>query len=347
MIFSKLATGRFTLLLFAWGLLSGCEAPLDLAGVDDQKSQSVRRFDQFKSATATDDRIVVVGDHGVVLSSHDEGHNWTRIDLNGKPALIDVTACPDGSVVALDRARKVWVSKPSQTASDVWVSRTIETEETPLAITCDPTAKLWVTASFSTILSSKTLGQSWEAVSLDEDMQLGTIQFVSDSHGVITGEFGAFLQTRDGGQTWERGNDLPDEFFPLAAYFSDENNGWVSGLSGTILHTLDGGESWQRQTTATQAPLYRLIGFGDQVYAAGDNGTLLQLAEEQWRAVEHNTKVSSYFIAMAPLTQDKLLVAGGAGSLAVVPVAQSIVDKQPVDTVVADQGNQSSEGAQL
>lgn len=347
MRFSKLATGRFTLLLFAWGLLSGCEAPLDLAGVEAQKSQTVRRFDQFKSATATEDRLVVVGDHGVVLTSHDEGHNWTRIDLNGKPALIDVAACSDGTIVALDRARKVWVSKPSTAGSDIWVSRTIETEETPLAITCDPGGKLWVTASFSTILSSKTQGQSWEAVSLDEDMQLGTIQFVNDSVGVITGEFGAFLQTRDGGQTWERGNDLPDEFFPLAAHFSDENNGWVSGLSGTVLHTRDGGNSWQRQTTETQAPLYGLIGLGDHLYAAGDNGTLLQLANQQWQAVDHKTRVSSYFIAMAPLTQDKLLVAGGSGALTVVPVEQVIADSKPADTILAEQGNQSSEGAQL
>lgn len=316
----RLAAGKFTLLIAAWSVLGGCEAPLDLSGVEAQRAEPVRRFDQFKSSAATDKRLIVVGDHGVVLTSVDQGKSWSRQELEGNPYLASVTACPDGSIVALDRYRRVWLSENANDTSNHWESRDISTAEPTLSISCDTHNQLWVTAGFSTILSSRDKGKTWTGVSQDEDMQFGTIQFVSDDYAVVTGEFGAFFVSRDGGMSWERGSDIPDEFFPLAAHFADKNTGWVSGLNGTILHTNDGGANWQRQDTGTQSPLYYLIANTGRVYAAGDSGVLLQLLGQHWVDVKQNKQVRSYNIAMAALGDDQLLVAGGAGTLGVVTI---------------------------
>jgi photosystem II stability/assembly factor-like uncharacterized protein len=344
---NHLAQRKLVPLLLTLGVLGGCEAPLDLSGIEQQQNQATRRFDQFKSAAHTDDRIVVVGDHGVVLTSRDQGESWSRLELSGYPALVDVTACPDGSVVALDRSRKVWVSDTNGSGNEYWASRGITTEEEPLAIDCDPEGHLWVTASFSTILHSDDKGLGWASQSLDEDMQLGTIQFLDRDSAVITGEFGALLKSIDGGRTWQRQADLPDEFFPLAAHFADTDTGWVSGLGGTVLHTRDGGQSWEKQSTASVSPLYGLISNGPELYAAGDSGTLLQYDGANWNPVAHNTGVRSYFIAMAALNRDQLLVAGGAGLVSVIDVTQDVTKPHDNHNVLAEKLNERTEGATL
>ena len=116
---------------------------------------------------------------------------------------------------------------------------------------------------------------------------------------------------------------------------------WVSGLSGTILSTSDGGASWQRQLTSTKAPLYGLVGKGGRVFAAGDSGALLQLVDQQWVDVEHKRTARSYYIAMAPMDDKRLLVAGGAGVLSVIPVPA------PVSLAGSEKESLADQGAQL
>jgi len=87
------------LLAGAW--LCGCEAPLDLQGVAARRAEPLRRSDLFQQAAAVGGALVVVGNHGVVLRSADAGATWSRLEIEGWPALIDVAACDGGRFAAL------------------------------------------------------------------------------------------------------------------------------------------------------------------------------------------------------------------------------------------------------
>jgi len=298
------------LLVFSLGL-SACEAPLNLSGVEQELAKHVHRYDQFQAVARNGQQLVVVGSAGAVLVSDDDGQNWQRQELPGRPSLIDVALCADDRYAALDTLRQVWISDAGATS---WQPHAIDTEEAVMALTCDPENRLWVVGSFSTILSSEDDGESWNEDSLGEDAQLTAVQFVDADTAYITGEFGMVLKSTDAGASWERASDLPGEFYPQAAHFVDADRGWVVGLNGAIMHTADGGESWQIQDSGVNLPLYGISGTGETLFAVGENGIVLQYEAGSWKTVPHENNILSYLRASSA-GNASLTVAGGNGVL--------------------------------
>lgn len=306
--------------------LTACESRLVLDRVVEQQKKTLQRTDLFQASTANDEVIVTVGNYGVIVVSNDGGQSWQRHKLEPQPSLIDVTHCPDGSLLALAMEGQVWLSQDN---GDSWTEHDMGTVEVPQAITCDPGGKLWVVASYSTILNSSDLGSSWEMHSFDEDLIFSDVQFFSSSDGLVTGEFGTLILTRDGGQSWARAEPIPAEFYPMASLFLDMEHGWVAGLNGTVFHTSDGGKTWVKQESDSSAPLYTLVQSGGKIYALGDFGTLLEYrvpngaqhkSNDNGRWVKSSIDVGSrsFLRAALALPDGGLLVGGGAGVLKVV-----------------------------
>ncbi len=300
-------------LALAGAVLSGCSASANLAEVESTLAKPVLRSDQFQAGTGNAEVLVAVGANGVVVSSRDGGERWQRQVVDREASLIDVVVCPDGGFVALDFGRRVWVA---DAAAGNWSAREIDSEATPLALTCDAHGHYWVVGSESTILSSPDRGVTWNEVAHGEDVMLTTIQFIDERRGVITGEFGSLLTTHDGGASWQAGEPIPNDFYPYSALFTDPDTGWVSGLAGTILHTRDGGASWERQTNPTGAPMYGFARHGDEIYALGVNGLLMRLDDDAWRPID--ARPAPYLRTGFSLEGRGLLVAGGAGLLEIV-----------------------------
>ena len=301
---------------WAWLAVSlvvmGCEAPLNLSGVDQERERLLHRYDQFQGAADNGSVLVVVGAGGTVLTSTNKGQDWQRRQLDGSPSLIGVTACPDGTFGALDPLHGLWVSTDGAAS---WLPRKIESPEVPLALTCDPQNRFWVVGGFSTIWMSADRGENWQEHSLGEDAQLTSVQFVAPDTGFITGEFGTVLVTRDAGINWERANDLPDEFYPQASLFLDRDQGWVVGLNGRTFYTGDSGNSWVKRNLDSDVSLFGLAAQGDRLYAVGDHGTFWILDGEQWTPYTHGKPAASFLKVIHPVEDGVLLVAGGGGAL--------------------------------
>lgn len=307
---------RALLSLAAAGVLTACESPLNLKGVEATQSTQIRRSDLFQDAASSDKVLLVVGNHGLVLRSVDAGTTWSRQELPGWPSLIEITACPNGQFAALATEGQVLVSADD---GQTWVSNPIQTEESPQGITCDPQNRLWVVGSFTTIIVSDDAGQNWDDRSIGDDMILTTIQFIDADHAMIFGEFGFNVHSADGGETWTPGEPLPDEFYPQDTHFRDLDTGWVAGLAGQILHTADGGQTWALQDTQTLVPIYSLAGIDADIYAAGGEGTLLKLYGDSWRRVDYGESVRLFLRVIHAAGDDRLLIGGAAGALYAVP----------------------------
>ncbi len=305
-------------------LLLGCEAPLVMDGVLSNKVSPVRRTDIFMSAVTSEGKSIIVGSEGVVISADSGTKEWQRNQLEGKPALIDITSCSLGLLAALTMGGEVWTSTDQAVS---WKPHRLTTEEVPQAITCDKEGAIWVVGSFSTILSSSDSGESWVSHSLEEDMILSTIQFLDESKGIITGEFGTVLITEDGGETWSFSEPIPNEFFPLASIFKDSRHGWVVGLNSIIYSTNDGGSSWQQQETATTAPLYGLSIKNDEVIAVGDYGTIIHKninseSNDLWETLDIPVQSRSFFRIGMPIANNHMIIAGGAGTLEIIDLGK-------------------------
>lgn len=308
-------------LVFLAAILAGCEAPLDLAGVNAQLSQPTQRADLFQAAARNQDSVIVVGGMGVIVQSPDGGDTWQRATLPGNPFLVDVVACPDGRFHAIDKTDGLWSIQPDGS----WARQALPEMTEPQAMTCDSANVIWVTGGFSTIVHSSDAGASWETWSLDEDLYLTTIQFLDQQHGVVSGEFGTVLLSDDGGATWSRANDLPDSFYPQSAYFASPDEGWVVGLNGTIWKTDNGGLAWQHMQNGINTPLYGITGFGNTLVAVGDNATILyhRIGDASWTPLNGVTKSRAYLRGVAGLDDSQFVAAGGGGALFTITIPDS------------------------
>ena len=310
--------------IFLAAALVGCEAPLDLSGVEAQRSEPVQRADLFQAAVRYQDEIVVVGAMGVVVHSADGGTSWQRQILPGKPFLLGAAVCPDGRVHAVDKSDGVW----ARGSDGGWSRHDLPEMTEPQAITCDPAGGLWVTGGFSTILHSTDGAANWDSWSLDEDLFLTTIQFVDQQHGFATGEFGTVLVTEDGGASWEPGAELPDSFYPQSAWFASPTEGWVIGLDGMIWRTDSAGASWEPSASGVNTPLYGIAGSVNARVAVGDNTTVLyqSAVDGPWQPLDATAQARAYLRAVTPLDGDSFVVAGG-GTLFIVDVPETSSDK--------------------
>lgn len=297
--------------------LAACEAPLNMEQVDAEGAKDLRRYDMLQAAAHNGDQVAVVSSVGAVVVSEDGGANWERIELAGRPSLIDVTACETGDFYALDSQRRVWRRPAGQ---GEWQPSQLDTTEATLSIYCAPNGRVWVTASFGTLYWSDISLSQWQEFSLYEDLQFTAVRFVDELNGFAVGEFGTVMVSNDGGDSWDPREPIPNEFYPMAADFLDVRRGWVGGLDGVIWHTADGGESWQRQESVTTAPIYNIHANGHGVFAVGGSAKLVELKGDTWHTFEGAPEVLAYMRGLDTLANGSLLIAGGGGTLAVIPL---------------------------
>lgn len=295
--------------------LAGCEAKLNLQGVEQERKKEILRTDLYQEMVKQKDLITLVGSQGVILTSHNNGKSWDRQILEGKPNLIGLTLCPDNTLVALAFDKSLWTS---QDQGSSWQKNTIPTQESVLDISCAPDGTYWVTGSFSTLLQSRDRGKTWQEDTFGEDTQLTHIRFFDENTGIISGEFGVFYRTENGGKNWQLISTIGDSFYPLTTFFSDSLTGWAGGLNGKIHHTKDGGINWIEQPTPVTSPIYAFIQSDKHLIATGDHGTVLAWKNDQWTRVKSpGTPVYLSTGSVLEKTPEahELLVAGGWGTL--------------------------------
>ena len=311
---------RIFIVLFSLLGIVACEAPLNLEGVERENARQITRFDLFQAATHHGDRVVVVSSTGTAIVSDDNGKTWQRHNLEGRPSLIDVSACNSGDVFALDSQKRVWELGDDALS---WTSTPIETGEDTLSIHCAPGDRLWVGASFGTLYWRDLDATSWQEFSLYDDLQFTNVRFVDEQNGFAVGEFGTVMVTTDGGENWEQRTPVPNDFYPMGSDFADTRRGWVGGLDGVIWGTEDGGVTWQRHQTVTSAPIYAIEANDRGVIAVGESAKLVEFRDGQWQYIEGAPEVLTFLRGLETLADGSLLVAGGGGTLALIPAKGS------------------------
>ncbi|MDF0730706.1 YCF48-related protein [Pseudomonas entomophila] len=162
------------------------------------------------------------------------------------------------------------------------------------------------------ILLSDDNGRSWRQAPSPTSVSLTAVDFPTAQQGWAVGHAGVVLHSNDGGASWavqldgqavaERelqaasaaNDDSPaaqrrlkaaralvaegaDKPW-LALYFANAREGTLVGAFGLVLHTENGGATWQSWMGRLDNPagnhLYAITGQGQQLYIAGEQGTL-------------------------------------------------------------------------
>ena len=146
------------------------------------------------------------------------------------------------------------------------------------------------------------------------------VWFANADRGIAVGAFGTWLDTFDGGGSWQDGRsqiDNPDEDHLYAICAADERRLMVVGEAGILLRSQDAGASWQKLHSAHRGTLFGALTIPDtaSVYTFGLQGSVLLSQDfgEHWSALRSRSEV---VLAGAALDEaGELLLVGSVGTI--------------------------------
>lgn len=227
------------------------------------------------------ERIVAVGDHGMVLLSDDGGRSF-------RPARSVPVQSMLNSVHFVD-ARQGWAVGHggsilhSEDGGETWsLQRRDTTVDQPLFSVYFKTArKGWATGLWSLLLATEDGGQTWHKVvpgqaggGAHADKNLYGVFGDRRGNIYIAAEQGQVLKSADDGTTWTAlDTGYKGSFWSGLAL--DDGAILVAGLRGTIYRSDDAGASWSQVPNPRFSSITGLVADGAKVYASALDGVVL------------------------------------------------------------------------
>lgn len=290
----------------AWTFPGTGVAALDLLRVPALVSPKAAKSMLLGVAHAGD-RLVAVGERGIVLYSDDGGKRWTQAKV---PVSVTLTAVDfpskergwavghDGVVLNTTDGGRTWIVQLDGSRASALVIADLESR---------------VKAVESAVQSASAKSRESAEAELDaarnalEDVKAGVefgparpflgVWFRNDSEGLVVGSFGQLFHTADGGKTWESwGGRIANPeglHFNAIARMPDASL-VISGEAGKLRRSRDGGTTWQTLDTGYAGHLYGTLavpetktlvsyGFAGNVFRSEDDG-------RTWQAVPRLTR---------------------------------------------------------
>ena len=227
-------------------------------------------------------RIVAVGDHGVVLLSDDEGQ--THRQARSVPVDVALTS------VSFVDAQHGWavghwgVVLRTDDAGETWtVQRVAAQEDRPLFAVHFFDAKQGVAVGlWSLVLTTSDGGENWRQVQMPaadgaKKADLNLLGLFADARGRLfaAAEKGMVARSDDRGQHWTYlSTGYKGSFWTGVATL--DGSLLVGGLRGSLYRSGDDGRSWQRLDTRSQSSITALAVAGNQVVGVGLDGLVLR-----------------------------------------------------------------------
>lgn len=142
------------------------------------------------------------------------------------------------------------------------------------------------------------------------------VLFSTADYGLVIGAYGAMLETKDGGNSWEYiGFKVPNpEGFHLNALTTDaENNIYVVGEAGLGIATSDQGKTWRSLVIDYPGSLFGIEVQGNTLYSYGLRGNMFVSKNkgENWQHLD--TGVTNHIFSADWLNNKELLLVGAGG----------------------------------
>ncbi|MFM0212237.1 YCF48-related protein [Paraburkholderia sediminicola] len=263
--------------------------------------------------TRAGNRLVAVGERGVILLSDDNGGSWHQV-----PAPVSVTL----TAVRFITAQEGWavghsgIVLHSGDGGRTWSKQLDGVEAASLLLAAAPPAAAAAGAGASAVVAKRRLAQQF--VDDGPDKPFLDICFAKDGTTYVAGAYGLIFASRDHGRTWQPWLDHVDNPEGLNLYAMKRSGDalYLAGEQGYFARSLDNGQHFQRLATPYQGSYFTLgssppealvvAGLRGNILASSDGGTT-------WQAVAHAGTVS--FDAITTLTGGTLLLANQRGEL--------------------------------
>ncbi len=266
------------------------------------------------AVTRAGDRLVAVGERGIVLLSDDNGRNWQQVVTPVRVSLTTVTFVGEkngwaaghmGVILHTKDGGRSWVKQLDGIQAAELVSAAAEQRA---AAEPDPDKRE------DLLFSARRLVED------GPDKPFLDLCFLDEHTGFVVGAFNLIFRTTDGGATWTPWRDRVDN--PMELHFygirAAGQTFYIAGERGMLLRSIDGGEHFTALASPYEGSYFGLatdpaggvvvFGLRGNIYRSGDGG-------ENWDQVKTTIPVS--LSAGIRLTGGELALVSQAGDLLV------------------------------
>lgn len=272
---------------FILSALLAAALPITILQAQPLRAERALPVSHASAATMLDaewagERMVAVGDHGVVLLSDDLGQSFRQ--ARAVPVSTPLTG------VSFADAQHGWAVGhwgailASSDSGDSWQIQRLSTEEDrPLFAVHFFNARQGVAVGlWSLVLTTDDGGQTWREQTLDAPpgygrADLNLMGLFADAKGGLyaTAERGQLLHSVDFGKSW-RYLDTGYEGTLWAGAVLADGSLLVGGQRGTLLHGPADGSDWRRVPLQSKSSVTAIVAGGRQVLVAGLDGLLVR-----------------------------------------------------------------------
>lgn len=265
---------------------------LDIPAYQAPKASSAMMLDVVR----TGNRVVAVGEHGIILYSDTKGKTWLQAEV---PVSVTLTAVyfptpekgwatgHDGVILHTIDGGARWTKQFDGNKANALVLAVAEKREKDVRATYAGSVAVQQPAVLQA--AERALEDAQAGAKFGPSRPLFDVWFKNESEGIAVGAFGQIFHTTDGGQTWAlwgaRINN-PDSLHYNAISATGKGVLLIAGEAGKVYRSADGGTSWATLDTGYQGQLYGVLGvsgdaghetlvafgFGGHVFRSADNG---------------------------------------------------------------------------
>jgi photosystem II stability/assembly factor-like uncharacterized protein len=244
------------------------------------------------------ERLVAVGERGIVVRSDDGGASWTQSPVPVSSTLTAVTFAGtqrgwavghDGVVLHSADGGRSWTRQLDGNATNAMTLAAAVEAEKRARDTHDAAALKQ---------AAHRLDDAQAAAKFGPSRPLLAVWFRNESEGLAAGSYGVLLRTRDGGRRWELASEAianPDGYHFNAITSTPAGTLLIAGEAGRVYRSVDGGTRWETLDTGYKGQLYGALGVrgegGEDILAFGFKGNLFRLAagSRTWQPLASGT----------------------------------------------------------
>lgn len=315
--------------LLAGNSAAGQDVPdqLDLPALVAVRATQASLYDLAQ----TGDRLVAVGEQGIVLSLDQPGDGWVQrpVPLSATLVAADFNIQGIGLVVGHDGAilrspdrGETWVSVTDGRAlfQEIIDAATIRFEAAEVAFKAaeETSSEDLEDLEFELEDESFRLETAQQSLQYGPSWPLLDVTFSAPMTAWTVGAYGMLFLTEDGGDSWTLVSDRIDNFEDLhlnAIMQTKSGSILIAGEAGLLFRSTDGGATFDRFDSDDGLSLFGLVetddlivayGFGDSVQLSTDDGASWNSAR-----LEDNYLLVGHLI----LGDGKIGLVGGGGSM--------------------------------
>lgn len=269
----------------------------------------------FLDAARAGERIVAVGERGIILYSDDEGASWQQAAVPAQVTLTAITFTGTGQGWAVGHDATILHSKDR---GATWTFKQSDPDlEAPLLdVTFDDPQRGFAVGARGTLYTTRDGGGSWQhnvVYGPDEfDGHLFGIARSGEQH-FLASEAGVIQRSADGGESWEiLESGYDGSMFGVLALPGGRLLAYA--MLGNVFYSDDGGATWQRaQSGMEQSFMTGLVTSDGSVVLAGLDGAVAVSRDGGTTFTDHSLPGRANIADLLPLQDGEWLAFGDQG----------------------------------